>query len=60
MLAYAVIYVVLSILLGLMGYNRKFGFWGYFFASMLLTPFIGILLVLASDPRKPYVETGNK
>jgi hypothetical protein len=53
MFAYAVIYVVLSILLGLMGYNRKFGFWGYFFGSMLLTPLVGILLVLASDPVYP-------
>lgn len=32
-----------------LGTNRKFGFWGYFFASMLLTPLIGILLVISSD-----------
>ncbi len=56
MVGYAVIYVVLCILLGLMGYHRKFGFWGYFFGSMLLTPLVGILLVLASDPWKPYSE----
>lgn len=40
-----------SILVGLMGWNRKFGFWGYFFASLLLTPIVGLLLVLASSPR---------
>lgn len=31
------------------GQKRKFGYWGYFFASLLLTPLIGILLVIASD-----------
>jgi hypothetical protein len=50
MVIYLVGYVITSILLGLFGYNRKFGFWGYFFGSLLLTPLIGILLVLASDP----------
>lgn len=45
-----VVVVVCSIVLGLAGRKRKFGFWGYFFASLLLTPLIGILLVLASEP----------
>ena len=48
--------VILSLIIGLMGANRKFGFWGYFFGSILLTPIIGLLLVLASDPRKPVNE----
>lgn len=43
--------LVLSIVVGLLGKNRKFGFWGYFFGSLLLTPIIGLLLVLASDRR---------
>lgn len=46
-----IIMVLLSFVVGLIGKNRKFGFWGYFFASLLVTPIIGILLVLASDPR---------
>ena len=41
--------LVLSLIVALMGVNRKFGFWGYFFASILLTPLVGLLLVLASD-----------
>lgn len=44
--------IILSVIVGLTGINRKFGFWGYFFASILLSPLIGIILVLASDPRK--------
>ncbi|OQX24223.1 MAG: hypothetical protein BWK80_21945 [Desulfobacteraceae bacterium IS3] len=47
------IIIVLSLIVGFLGMNRKFGFWGYFFGSILLTPVIGLLLVLASDKRKP-------
>lgn len=47
------IYLVASFLVGLLGKNRKFGFWGYFFGSLLLTPIIGLLLVLGADKRKP-------
>ncbi|MEE4359281.1 MAG: hypothetical protein V2I97_22615 [Desulfococcaceae bacterium] len=45
-----VLYLLLSLLMGLLGRHRKFGFWGYFFGSIVLTPVIGLLLVLASDP----------
>ncbi|MDM8523989.1 hypothetical protein QUF80_11535 [Desulfococcaceae bacterium HSG8] len=47
--------IILSLLIGLLGKNRKFGFWGYFFGSLVLTPLIGLLLVLASD-RRPIEE----
>ena len=47
------IYLIVSFIVGMLGKNRKFGFWGYFFGSLLLTPIIGLLLVLASDKRKP-------
>jgi hypothetical protein len=42
-------------MIGLLGANRKFGFWGYFFASLFFTPLLGLILVLASDklPRHP-------
>lgn len=46
------LYIVVSLVIGLFGMNRKFGFWGYFFASLFLTPLVGVVLVLASDPRK--------
>ncbi|MBF0118393.1 MAG: hypothetical protein HQK79_06115 [Desulfobacterales bacterium] len=52
MAAYGLINLILSIIIGLLGVNRKFGFWGYFFASLLLTPFIGLLLLLASDKKQ--------
>ncbi len=44
-------YLLLCMVLGALGRRRKLGAWGYFFASFLLTPVIGLLLLLASDPR---------
>ncbi len=49
---YLLIYVGLCVLMGFLGDHRKWGFWGYFFASILFTPALGLLFVLASDPRK--------
>jgi hypothetical protein len=46
------IYIGLCFFIALLGLNRKWGFWGYFFGSLLLGPLIGILLVLASDSRR--------
>ena len=52
MIPYFVGMMLVCILIALMGRDRKFGFWGYLFASMLMSPFIGFLLVVASDPIK--------
>lgn len=45
------LYLVICLLIAYLGKHRKFGFWGYLIASLLLTPFIGLLLLLASDER---------
>jgi hypothetical protein len=53
-------YVVASWIIAVMGRDRRFGFWGYFFASLLLTPFIGLLLYLATDgPMRPRHDAGT-
>jgi len=49
---YFLLYLAICIFIGLLGKNRKFGFWGYFFGSLLLTPLLGLLLVIASDRKK--------
>ena len=49
---FVLFYIIACVLVALLGTNRKFGFWGYFFGSMLLSPAVGIILVLASDDRK--------
>ncbi len=46
------ILIGICVIIGFVGRHRKFGFWGYFFCSILLTPVIGILIVLASDPKQ--------
>jgi hypothetical protein len=42
-------YVAAAWVIAILGRDRRFGFWGYFFASLLLTPIIGLLLYLATD-----------
>jgi hypothetical protein len=44
-------FLVGSLIVAFLGRNCRFGFWGNFFASMLLSPLVGILLVLAAEPR---------
>ncbi len=46
------LYILASLAMGMMGANRKFGFWGYFFASLLLSPAIGLVMLLGSDRRR--------
>jgi hypothetical protein len=46
-----ILYVALCALIGHLGRERKFGFLGYTLASLLLSPIIGFLLVLASEKK---------
>lgn len=49
---FLVVYILLSFVVAFLGRNRKMGFWGYLFASIILTPLMGLLLVFGSDPKK--------
>ena len=46
-----ILYVGTCALVTYFGRERKFGFWGYFAASVVFLPIIGLLLVLASDKK---------
>lgn len=48
----AIVYLLICLMIGFFGRNRKLTFWGYFFGSIVLTPIVGLILVFASDPRK--------
>jgi len=53
-----IINILACFLIALLGINRKMGFWGYLFSSLLLSPVIGILLLLVSDPKtRAYEQT---
>lgn len=45
-------YLVLCLIVAYCGRYRRFGFWGYFFASLILTPLIGALLVIGSGRQR--------
>lgn len=44
-------YILLCVVIAFMGRGKKFGFWGNLFASMLLTPLVGLIVLLAQDNR---------
>jgi hypothetical protein len=46
-------YLGLCALVAWCGSNRRFGFWGYFFFSLIFTPLFGLLFVIGSDRPKP-------
>ena len=54
----AIIYTLACIILGYLGRSGKFAFWGNFFVSLILTPVIGLLVVLAQDlnPQKQVTD----
>jgi ABC-type glycerol-3-phosphate transport system permease component len=43
--------IVISMIIGYFGRKLRFGFWGYFFVSVLFTPIIGLLMLFAGLPR---------
>jgi hypothetical protein len=45
-------WILSSLLIAVFGRRFRFGFWGYFFGSVLLTPVIGLLLLFAAIPRR--------
>jgi hypothetical protein len=42
-----------SLIIALFGSKYRFGFWGYLFGSILLSPLVGALLLAAAVPRRP-------
>lgn len=44
-------YILASFVVGFAGRNREFGFWGYFFFSLIVTPLIGLLTIIGGAPR---------
>ena len=45
-------WLIFCIILGSIGSNRKIGFWGAFFLSLLLSPLIGLIITLTSKTKE--------
>jgi hypothetical protein len=45
-------YFVLCLFIALAGYNRKMGFWGYLFSSILFSPLVGVLMLIVSGKKR--------
>jgi len=46
------IYFALCFVIAIAGRNRKMGFWGYLFCSIILSPIIGLMVVTVSEKQK--------
>ncbi|MBF0119262.1 MAG: hypothetical protein HQK79_10540 [Desulfobacterales bacterium] len=55
-----VVYFVLSFIIALIGINRKMGFWGYLFCSILFSPLIGLMVVMVSAKNVSAKKEDNK
>ncbi|VEN73184.1 Membrane protein [Candidatus Desulfarcum epimagneticum] len=47
-----IIYFGLCLLLALCGMNRKMGFWGYLFFSVVFSPLLGLIVLLVSGKKR--------
>jgi hypothetical protein len=50
------IYFLLCFLIAVAGWNRKMGFWGYLFSSVIFSPLIGLMLLVVSEKRNVKTE----
>jgi hypothetical protein len=46
-----VLYIGLSVIVGLGGMNRRMGFLGFFILSLLITPLLGLLNLIITSPK---------
>ena len=46
----AIAWLVASLIIAIFGSKFRFGFWGYFFGSILLSPLVGLLCLFAAIP----------
>jgi len=53
-----VIWIGLSLLVAISGKDKKIGYWGVFFLSLLLSPLIGLIIGLVSgNAQKTFVQS---
>ena len=50
--ALVLVYLALCLVAGIVGRNRRIGFWGFLFGSVVFTPVISLLFLYFATPRK--------
>lgn len=58
-MAVAIVWIVLSLLVGFAGSDKKIGYGGTFLISLLLSPLIGLIVALVSGPAVPPMSQGE-
>jgi hypothetical protein len=51
-LEFLIFYVALCVVAGIAGRNRRIGFWGFLFCSVIFTPFISLAFLFFAAPQK--------
>lgn len=47
-----ILYLALCVAAGILGRDRRMGFWGFLFSSICFTPIITLLFLYCAAPRK--------
>jgi hypothetical protein len=45
------VYLVLCLVAAIVGRKRRIGFWGFFFSSIIFTPFVSLLFLYCAAPQ---------
>ena len=53
---YLLINLVIAALLGFLGKNRKWGFWGNFAVTYVLSAVVGVIVLLAQEKKVEAIE----
>jgi hypothetical protein len=59
-LGFITVYVGFCWLIGYLGRSAKFSFWGNFWVSVIMTPAIGLVVLLAQDLRQDKSNAPSK
>ena len=51
-------WMAIAMLMGYIGRDKKFGFWGNFAVTLLLTPIVGIIVYFAQTDAHPRCHSG--
>jgi hypothetical protein len=51
-LGFLLLYLGLCLLAAILGRNRRIGFWGFFFSSIVFTPLVSLPFLYFAMPRK--------